>query len=63
VREHRPDRRDLRAGMREWPTVGHVGGDDPAVAQRPARGGGELRRGQVSGRASACENVDDDHVE
>jgi hypothetical protein len=63
VREHRPGRRDLRPHMRERCAVRHVGGEDPAVGKRQARGRGELRRGQVRRRPAARENIGDDHVE
>ena len=62
MREDRPGRRDLRAGVPQRRAVGHVGGEDPAVAQRAAGGGRELRRGQVGWRAAAGENVRDDQV-
>jgi hypothetical protein len=63
LREDRPHRRDLRTGMRQRRAVGHVGGEDPAVAERTAGGARELHRGQVGGRAAASENIRDDHVE
>jgi len=63
VREDRPRRRDLRTGVRQRRAVGHVGGEDPAVAERAAGGGRELHRGQVGRSAAAGENVRDDHVE
>jgi hypothetical protein len=63
VREDRPRRRDLRTGVRQRRPVGHVGGEDPAVAERAPGGSGELHRGQVGRRAAAGENVRDDHVE
>jgi len=63
VREDRPRRRDLRTGVRQRRPVGHVGGEDPAVAERAAGGGREFHRSQVGWRAAAGENVGDDHVE
>jgi hypothetical protein len=63
VREDRPRRRDLRAGVRERRAVGHVGGEDTRVAQPAAARGPELRRGQVGRRAAAREHVRDHHVE
>jgi hypothetical protein len=63
VREHRPGRRDLRPRMPERRAVGHVGGEDPAVGKRPARGRGELHRGQVRRRPAARENIGDNDVE
>jgi hypothetical protein len=63
VREDRPHRRDLRTGVRQRRAVGHVGGEDAAVAERAAGGGRELHRGQVGRRTAAGENVRDDHVE
>jgi hypothetical protein len=58
-----PHRRDLRAGVRERRAVGHVGGEDPGIAQGPAGRRRELRRGHMSRRAPARENVRDHHVE
>jgi hypothetical protein len=63
VREDRPRRRDLRTGVPQRRPVGHVGGEDPGVAERATGGGRELHRGQVGRRAAAGENVRDDHVE
>ncbi len=63
MREDRPRRRDLRAGVPQRRAVGHVGGEDPALAQRAAGGGRELRRGQVGRRPAVGENVRDDQVE
>jgi hypothetical protein len=63
VREDRPCRRDLRTGMRQRCSVGHVRGEDPAVAERSAGGVRELHRGQVGRRAAVSENVRDDQVE
>jgi hypothetical protein len=63
LREGLPHGRDLRAGVRERRAVGHVGGEDPGIAQGPAGRRRELRRGEVGWRAAARENVRDHHVE
>jgi hypothetical protein len=62
VRENRPDRRHLRAGMPQGSAVGHVDGEDPGLVQRPAGRARELHRGEVGRRAAAGEDVCDDHV-
>ena len=63
MREDRPRRRDLRTGVPQRRPVGHVGGEDPGVAERATGGGRELHRGQVGRRAAAGEDIRDDHVE
>jgi hypothetical protein len=63
VREDRPDRGDLRAGVSQGRAVGHVDGEDPGLVQRPAGRARELSRGQVGRSTTAGEDVRDDHVE
>jgi hypothetical protein len=63
VREDRPDRSDLRAGVSQGRAIGHVDGEDPGLVQRPAGRARELSRGQVGRSTAAGEDVRDDHVE
>ena len=63
LRKDRLDRRDLGPGVPQRRAVGHVDGVDPAGVKRAAGRDRELRRGQVGRRATAGEDVRDDHVE
>jgi hypothetical protein len=60
--EDGPGRAHLRPGVRQRRAVGHVGREDPGLAQHPPGRGHELHRGQVGRCTPAREHVRDHHI-